>query len=363
MKKKLIAAAIAAALLVSAAGVALAAAGDAGDPFVTLNYLKSIFYTEVQQDMLTQAQQGTAETEKEAFDKLNTLAGSYLAQAGGGLYADTFVPIILARGDRLGLPAGASFQFEGGSCSVDLASGTLIDVTNGTTFSNKGTLTAGHRYVASDDTACTITAISDSVYVSMRGCYMLDASGMTYSPFTDMFGDEWYYPYTIYAYEYGLFSGTTATTFSPTTKMSRAMLATVLSRIDGQPVFAPSAGFSDVPDEQWFTNSVNWAAVNGIVTGGTDGTFRPNDNVTREQLCTMLYRYAKNYLGMDVSITADLSGFADHSKISPYAAEAVAWAVGNGIMTGTTPSTLSPNGTASRAEVATMLQRFCNQLY
>lgn len=363
MKKKLIAAAIAAALLVSAAGVALAAAGDAGDPFVTLNYLKSIFYTEVQQDMLTQAQQGTAETEKEAFDKLDTLADSYLAQAGGGLYADTFVPIVLARGDRLGLPSGASFQFEGGSCSVDFASGTLIDVTNGTTFSNKGTLTIGHRYVASDDTACTITAISDSVYVSVRGSYMLDASGWTYSPFTDLYGTEWYYPYTIFAYERGLFSGITATTFGPEIKMSRSMLATVLSRLDGRPVVAPPAGFPDVPDGQWYSNAVNWAAFYGIVTGGADGTFRPNDNVTREQLCAMLYRYAQNYLGMDVSITADLSSFTDHGKVSSYAKEAVAWAVGNGIVTGTTPTTLSPSGTASRAEVATMLQRFCNLLY
>lgn len=363
MKKKMIAVVASAALLVTALGAALAAPGDTYDPFITLNYLKNTFLGEVQNDMLEQAQQATSETEKEAFDKLDALADSYLAQAGAGKYADTFESITLARGDRLGLPTGASFQFQEGACDVVIASGVLLDVTDGSVYSSGKKLVSGHRYVASDDTACTITAVSDSVYVSVRGSYMLDASGRTYSPFTDLNGSEWYYAYTIFAYERGLFSGTTTTTFGPDIKMSRAMLATVLSRLDGRPVIAPPVGFPDVPDGQWYSNAVNWAAVNGIVTGGENGTFRPNDNVTREQLCTMLYRYARNYLGMDVSVTADLSGFTDHGKVSSYAQEAVAWAVGNGIVTGTTTTTLSPAGTASRAEVATMLQRFCNLLY
>ena len=362
MRKKIIAVAASAALLVTALGAALAAPGDSYDPFVTLSYLRDTFYGEIQEDMLEQAQQGTSEIENAAFDKLDTLADSYLTQAGGGKYADTFENITLARGDRLGLPAGASFQFEGGICDVVIASGTLLDVTDGSKHTSGSDLAAGHRYIASSDTACTITAVSDSVYVSVRGSYMLDASGVTYSPFTDLCSTDWYYNYTIFAYERGLFSGTTATTFSPTVKMSRSMLAMVLSRMDGRTVSAPSVGFTDVPDGQWYSSAVNWAAVNGIVTGGTDGTFRPNDNVTREQLCTMLYRYAKNYLGMDVSVTADLSGYTDSSKVSSYAMEAVTWAVGNGIMTGTTTTTLSPAGTASRAEVATMLQRFCNLL-
>lgn len=363
MKKKIIAAAAAIAILAAVIGGAMAASGSSGDPFITLSYLRETFLPQLQSEMQERAHQDTAQVEQDAMAKLDALAGSYLAQAGGGLYADTFERLTLARGDRLGLPAGASIQFEGGVCELLVASGRLLDVTEGSALAAGGTLRAGHRYIAADDTACTITAVSDSVYVSVRGSYMLDVSGMTYSPFTDLCQTEWYYNYTIFAYERGLFTGTSDTTFSPIDKMNRAMLAAVLSRMDGRTVSAPSVGFSDVPDGQWFSTAVNWAAVNGIVTGGDDGKFRPNDNVTREQLCTMLYRYAQNYLGMNVSVSADLSVYSDRVKISPYAQDAVAWAVSRGIVTGTSATTLSPGGTASRAEVATMLQRFCNLIY
>lgn len=360
MKKKIIALAVTAALLTAALGGALAASGSSGDPFITLSYLRDTFLSQLKSEMQERARQDTAQVEQDAFDRLDTLADSYLAQAGGGLYADTFEAITLARGDRLGLPAGASIQFEGGVCEVSIAAGQLLDVTAGSVYTSGSALTAGHRYIASDNTACTVTAVSDSVYLSVRGSYMLDASGVTCSPFTDLCQKDWYYNYAIYAYERGLFTGTSDTTFGPTVKMNRAMLATVLSRLDGRAVYAPSVGFSDVPDTQWYSTAVNWAAVNGIVTGGDDGKFRPNDNVTREQLCTMLYRYAKNYLGMDVTGSADLSGYTDRAKVSTYAQEAVSWAASRGIMTGTSSTTLSPGGTATRGEVAAMLQRFCN---
>lgn len=360
MKKKIITAVAAVAILAALWGAAVAASGSAGDPFVTLSYLRETFLPQLKSDMQERAHQGTAQLEQETLDKMDTLADSYLAQAGGGLYADTFEAITLARGDRLGLPTGASFQFEGGVCQLTLASGQLLDVTEGKVHSASSALAAGHRYIASDNTACTITAVSDSVYLRVRGSYMLDASGAAYSPFIDLCQKDWYYNYAIYAYERGLFTGTSDTTFGPTVKMNRAMLATVLSRLDGRTVYAPSAGFTDVPDGQWYTTAVNWAAANKIVTGSDTGAFLPNDNVTREQLCTMLYRYAKNYLGMDVSASADLSAFTDQNKISVFAREPIAWAVGSGIMTGSDTGALSPTSTATRGEVATMLQRFCN---
>lgn len=362
MKKKIIAAVTLTALLVTALGAALAAPGDGSDPFVTLSYLTNTWYADLEADMLEQAQAATAETEKAAFDKLDALAGSYLAQAGGGEYADTYERMTLARGDRLDVPTGVSIQFEAGICDLVFASGSLVDVTDGSTLSAGGKLTAGHRYVAAEDTACSITAVSDSVYLSVRGRYVLDATGRTYTPFTDLSAGDWYYSYVLFAYEEGLFSGTTTTVFSPNTNMNRAMLATVLSRFDGLTGYVPPVGFTDVPADAWYANAVNWAANVGVVTGKGDGTFAPNDSVTREQLCTMLYRYAKNYLGMDVSVTGDLSGFTDRNKVSGYAQEAIAWAVGNGIMTGTTTTTLSPGGTATRAQVAAMLQRFSNLL-
>ena len=366
MKKKFIAAILLTALLVTVLGVALAAPGNLNDPFVTLSYLTGTYYNEVQQDMLERAEQGTADIEKAAMDKLDALADSYLAQAGGGEQTDTMKRLVLARGDRLGLPVGASIQFEGGVCELVFASGKLIDVTTGKVLSAGGSLTAGHRYVAAEETACSIIAVSDAVYLSVRGRYVPDMTNPLITPFTDMLQEEWYHSYVAYAYQNGLFSGTSSTTFSPNTNMSRAMLATVLSRLDGRPIYSTSAGFPDIPDGQWFSDAVNWAANNGVVTGKENGTFGPNDNVTREQLCTMLYRYAKNYIGMDVSATGDLSSFSDQNKVSDYARDAVTWAVSNGIMTGTSNGvtvTLSPGGTATRSQVATMLQRFTTLTY
>lgn len=359
MKKKLIAAVTLSALLVTALGAALAAPGDGTDPFVTLSYLTGAWSAGLEADMLKQAQAATAETEKAAFDKLDALAGSYLAQAGGGEYADTYERMTLARADRLDLPTGASIQFENGVCELVFASGCLVDVTDGSTLSAGGKLTAGHRYVAAENTACTITAVSDSVYLSVRGRCALDVTGRTYTPFTDLCASDWYYNYVLFAYEEGLFSGITTTVFSPNTNMNRAMLATVLSRFDGLTGYVPSVGFTDVAANAWYANAVNWAANAGIVTGNSDGTFTPDHDVTREQLCAMLYRYAI-YLGLDTGAAGDLSGFTDRGKISAYAKDAVTWAVGNGIMTGITTTTLSPGGTATRAQVAAMLQRFSN---
>lgn len=360
MKKKLIAAVTLTALLVAALGAAMASPGTGSDPFVTLSYLTGTYYKEVEADMLEQAQKSTAATEKAAFDKLDALAGSYLAQAGGQEYADDFLRMTLSRNDRLDLPTGASLLFEAGQVELVFASGSFVDVTDGSTVTAGGKLTAGHHYVAAEDTACSITAVSDAVYLSVRGYYNLESSGMTYTPFTDLKADDWYYSSVRFAYDNELFKGLTATTFSPNTNMNRAMLATVLSRMAGIQGPIPAVGFTDVKDGDWYSDAVNWAAAVGIVNGMGDGTFAPNANVTREQMAAMLYRYARDWMGIEVSASGDLSAFSDRAKVSSWAVESVSWAVDNGIMTGYTDGTLGPGGTATRAQVATMLQRFSN---
>lgn len=357
MRIKIIAAITLTALLVTAAGSVLAAPGTNSDPFVTLSYLTDTYLEEVKADMLKQAQRATAKTEEAAFERLDALAGSYLAQAGGGDFADNYVRITLSRDDRLDLPTGAALLFEAGQIELTFVSGTLVDVTAGSVVSTGGVLTPGHHYIAAEDTACSITAVSDAVYLSVRGHYNLDSTGIVRTPFIDLKASDWYYDYVQFAYEEELFQGLTATTFSANTNMNRAMLATVLSRLAGVSGTVPSAGFTDVKDGDWYANAVNWAANAGIVTG-YGGRFDPIANVTREQMATMLYRYARDWMGMDVSSTGDLSGFPDRDKISSYAVEPIAWAVGHGIITGHTGGVLAPTGTATRAEVAAMLQRF-----
>ena len=157
-----------------------------------------------------------------------------------------------------------------------------------------------------------------------------------------------------------LFTGTTEKTFEPETAMNRAMLVTVLWRLDGKPAAADS-NFTDLVDGAYYEPAVAWAAANGIVKGYTDTRFAPNDKVTREQMAAILCRYAE-YKGYDISGKADLSGFVDNSQISAYAVDNLKWANAVGLMNGRTETTLAPRGDSTRAEVATMIQRFINNV-
>ena len=178
--------------------------------------------------------------------------------------------------------------------------------------------------------------------------------------FTDVKSNDWYYSSVRYAYDNGLFSGVSHDSFGPGDSMDRSMLVTVLHSLDGKPA-AGKGGFTDVADGAWYANAVAWAAEHGIVSGVSDSAFAPNGAITREQLAVMLYRYAQ-YKGYDVSKTADLSGYADQGSISDWAAQAVQWACGSGLMTGRSANSLAPAGTLTRAEAATMLKAFCENV-
>ena len=179
--------------------------------------------------------------------------------------------------------------------------------------------------------------------------------GVVPLPFTDVSEGDWFYDPVCYVYSQGLMTGTSATTFEPNTSLSRAMLVAVLHRLEGSP--AASAGdFTDVSDGDWYAQAVNWAASVGVVNGFDDGTFQPNAAITREQLAAILCNYAE-YKGLDVSASGSLSTFTDAASVSDWAKESVEWAVGSGLLGGYEDSTLRPQGTTTRAEVASVLQR------
>ena len=176
-------------------------------------------------------------------------------------------------------------------------------------------------------------------------------------PFQDVAPGSWYETYVDYAYSNGLMNGTGEGLFSPDTNMSRGMIVTVLHRLEGSPAASAALPFDDVPGNQYYYAPVVWSYENGIVNGVSDTKFAPNDNVTREQLVTIFYRYA-NTKGYDTSAQADLSGFSDAAAIQSYAAGALRWAVAEGIITGMTETTLVPGGYATRAQFAAIVQRF-----
>ena len=175
-------------------------------------------------------------------------------------------------------------------------------------------------------------------------------------PFTDVNAGDWFYDVVQYAYDNGLMTGTSATTFEPNTSTTRGMIVAVLNRLEGGPT-AEAAGFTDVNDDDWYADAVNWAASVGIVNGFEDSTFRANDPITREQMAAILYNYA-DYKGYDMSERADLSGYADADSISSWALDTLEWANAEGLITGMSADTIAPQGQATRAQVAAMFQRF-----
>lgn len=176
--------------------------------------------------------------------------------------------------------------------------------------------------------------------------------------FIDVSESDWFYSSVVYAKEHSIMSGLTEDTFAPNQKLSRAQCATILYRLYGSPEVTYKQKFKDVKSGDWYASAVIWASNAGIVSGYGDGTFGSNDNVTREQMATMMYRYA-NYLALDtVPKMADIEGYSDANKVSAYALDATKWAVGYGLISGTTPTTLNPLGNTSRAECAAIAERF-----
>lgn len=176
--------------------------------------------------------------------------------------------------------------------------------------------------------------------------------------FTDVDQDKWYHEGVDYAIKNGLMNGTGADTFAPDATTTRAMVVTILYRLDGEPAVTKDVPFADVPAGQWYSNAINWAAANGIVDGYGNGKFGPDDTITREQMAAILYRYA-SYKGYSVSDLANLTGYTDAASVSEWASTAMRWAVAEGLIEGTSATTLSPSGDSTRAQVATILMRFC----
>ena len=176
-------------------------------------------------------------------------------------------------------------------------------------------------------------------------------------PFPDVTEGDWFYDDVRCAYETGLMGGVGDNLFAPNSQTTRAQLVTILYRLEGEPEVSGTSGFSDVAAGIWYTDAVAWAAENGIVNGVSDTEFAPGDDITREQLAAILYRYAACQ-GYDVSQRADLSGFGDASSISGYAHEALSWAHAQGLVLGFEDGSLRPQGTASRAQIAAVLMRF-----
>ena len=227
------------------------------------------------------------------------------------------------------------------SVAQELGKGESSDTLTVISIGENGKITAaGGKYEAGCITCTTVTGAANAAIAF---------------PFLDVAENAWFFGDVVYAGNNGLFNGTAANTFSPDATMTRAMLVTVLWRMEGRPE-ADASSFTDAKGE-WYSKAVDWASANGIVNGVSSTSFAPDDDVTREQMAAILFRYAA-FKGIDASARADISGFADYGSISDYAVEALSWANAEGIINGSDANALMPLSGASRAEVAAILHRY-----
>lgn len=203
-------------------------------------------------------------------------------------------------------------------------------------------------------TVCT-AMITLGVILALSLC-SVSAAGT----FRDVKESDWFYSGVQYAKDNGFMSGTGDGAFSPEAATTRGMIVTILHNIEGKPTPAGKCPFTDVKAGAWYENAVTWAAENKIVSGYSAERFGPEDRITREQMATILFNYAKakNY---DTETAADLGKFSDQGKISSYAVKTIAWAHGVGLISGTSATTLSPQDTATRAQAAVILSKFCQR--
>lgn len=255
-------------------------------------------------------------------------------------------------------------QSEGGtieSSYLQAMEGTLVTITV-TPFEDFGVKTIE----ASSDTPVYLTKVSDTEYtftmpgdpVEIRVSFEFTGSDiLTELPFGDVPKSAWFFDSIAYVYSKGLMNGTGAASFAPNAPTSRGMIVTVLYRMADEPAVAGTSTFADVASGSYYENAIAWAAETGIMEGYSASSFGADDSVTREQMATILYRYAA-HTGRDTSAANMLINFEDADQISAYAVPAMEWANAEGLILGTTETTLNPTGEATRAQIAAILARF-----
>lgn len=277
--------------------------------------------------------------------------------AGGSSSGKTTYKVTTSAVNNGGVNASPSSAEKGATITITLSpdKGYKLDKLTVTDGSGKTVST-----VKKSDTVYTFTMPASAVKVGVS--YVKATETPSETKFNDVSANDWFASAVDYVTGKGMMNGTADNTFSPKANTTRGMVVTVLYRLENQPSTS-AASFTDVASGAYYANAVAWANANGIVSGYGSGKFGPNDKVTREQLAAILYRYAQ-YKKYDVSVGEDTNilSYNDAQSISSYAIPAIQWACGAGVVTGKSGSKLDPKGNATRAEVAAMLMRFCENV-
>jgi hypothetical protein len=318
---------------------------DGETTLVSLSYLSGTYASGLTQT-LSQKTDGLDEVYDAALKKLSAQSGQTTSSGWTG--ADVFQTLSFQAGETVTLSSGSGLMWYSGTGSAGAA---LIDVTAGSELAAGGSLTAGHRYLADQQTVVTASSASSC---AAQGLWKTAASGngSGQSGFSDVSQSDYWYDPVLWAVENGVTTGTSATTFSPNGTCTRAQIVTFLWRSEGSP--EPSATvdpFTDVASGQYYEKAVLWAVENGVTTGTSDTTFSPDQPCNRAQAVTFLWR-SKG----EPEPSAVTNPFTDVQS-GQYYTKAVLWAVENGVTTGTGKTTFSPGQTCIRGQIVTFLYR------
>ena len=340
-------------------------AAVSGDGPVSLSYLTQTFFpqaVEAGTDAAYEALEDTYDQAKSQLDQVHDLVADGQG-ASAGLYSDTLQRREWYDGQNVRMGTGNGVLMLEGAAVVS-HNGAVVDITAGTEVANGAALSPNHRYLVGEDTVADFIIQSGYAVMGVQGSYTVDGGLKDAAPFLDVKRSDWYYAPVNYVYGKNLFSGMEEHIFGPGEPMTRAMLMTVLYRMAGAPeneMAAADVVLTDVADSAWYAPYVKWGVSQGIATGTGDGGFTPDGQITREQVVVMLYSFAANYLEKSMGLGADLSAYQDADRVSDWAVQAMSWAVGQGVVSGSMTDdvlTLNPQYSANRAEVAAMLRSF-----
>lgn len=323
---------------------------------LTFNTTKSVKVTNKTSDKITVKFNGTnKDVAKDATETFSYTKPSSGGSSGGSSSGKTTYKVTTSAVNNGGVNASPSNAEKGATITITLSpdKGYKLDKLTVTDGSGKTVST-----VKKSDTVYTFTMPASAVKVGVS--YVKATETPSKTKFNDVSANDWFASAVDYVTGKGMMNGTADNTFSPKANTTRGMIVTVLYRLENQPSTS-AASFTDVASGAYYANAVAWANANGIVSGYGSGKFGPNDKVTREQLAAILYRYAQ-YKKYDVSGANSLDGYTDAQSVSSYAVPALQWANAAGVVTGKSGSKLDPKGNATRAEVAAMLMRFCENV-
>lgn len=356
--KKLIIPLLAFMLVCSVCIMLAGAAGSSNDPLISVSYLYQRFAKQLQADLSGSLSSRLSETANQMDARLDRISFPVRAE---GSFAPQYTWLDLEDGEVVELTPFSSFVLLEGEGKLMILQGEVLDLYTGSSVPDGSMLSVNHRYLAVEESTARVRIYGNDPAGMVDGVYQIDLNSALplEEQFLDVTDDFWAAPYIWRLWEMGVVTGVEPHRFAPDVIVTRGAFVTILGRLAGIDTAAyTQVSFSDVRDEDWYGPYVAWAAETGITLGFDDGSFRPGDNISREQLAVMLQRYIRS-IGLELALE-EKPAFSDEGSVSDWALEAVNTLRDANLLNGRGDNRFEPKGTATRAEICAVVCRIAD---